>query len=120
MKRIVSRFLIIVLLVTVVIPCTSNAVEPRALSIAPGLGFSGTTAYCEVTISCDYGTDEIAATMKLWEGNFCIATWTASGEGQLVLEKTKSNCISGQEYTVTVDAVINGVSKPRVHITRTC
>lgn len=120
MKRIFCQILIVALLACAVLPCSGNAVEPRALSIAPGLGFSGTTAYCEVTISCDYGTDEIYATMKLWEGNFCIATWTDSGEGHLVMEKTKSNLTEGMEYTVTVDAVINGVTKPRVHIRRTC
>ena len=112
--------LLISILISTFCPITASAVESRAMSIAPGLSFSGTTAYCDVTVSCDYSSDKISATMKLWEGNFCIATWTASGTGSLSMMKTKSNCISGQEYTLTVDVVINNVSKPRVHITRTC
>lgn len=120
MKKRCFQALVVFLIACFAIPFATKAVETRALSIAPGLSFSGTTAYCEVTVACDHSYDEIDATMKLWEGNFCIATWSASGDGVLVMEKTKSNCIRGQEYTVTVDAVINGVSKPRVHIKRTC
>ena len=120
MKRAFSQILIVVLIISIAIPIIGTATETRAMTIIPGLSFSGTTANCEVTVACDYTTDKISATMKLWEGNFCIATWTASGSGSLSMEKTKSNCTEGQEYTVTVDVVINGVSKPRVHIKRTC
>lgn len=120
MKKMCCSTLVVILLALMALPSIAYAAEPRALSIAPGLGFFGTTAYCEVTILCDYATDEIEATMKLWEGNYCIATWHASDEGTLSMQKTKSNCTEGQEYTVTVDVVINGVSKPRVHIKRTC
>lgn len=120
MKKVCCGILMVILLAGSILPIRTGAVEARAMTIAPGLSFSGTTAYCDVTVLCDYSTDEIDATMKLWEGNFCIATWNGSDEGMLVLDETYSGVTKGQEYTVTVDVVINGVSKPRVFVKRTC
>ena len=119
MKRVCALLLTVIMVLAMIVPCTASAAEARAMSIVPGLSFSGTTAYCEVVINCDYSTDEITATMRLWEGNFCIATWSDSGEGVLYIDGSKA-VTKGNTYSLTVDATINGVQKPRVLIERTC
>lgn len=119
MKKKVCILLAFLLLLGSVMPISAKAATSRAMSIAPGLSFSGTTAYCEVTVCTDYVTSEIDATMKLWNGSTCIATWTASDTGILGMNKTKT-VTKGVTYTLTVDVTINGVAEDRVSISRTC
>lgn len=119
MKKSICALFAFFILLGAVLPIPANAVSPRIVTIVPGLSFTGTTAHCEVTVLCDYATDEIDATMRLWEGNTCIATWSDSDEGSLSIYETET-VTPGNEYTVTADVTINGEANPRVYIRRTC
>lgn len=118
MKRRLCILLTAIMLLSALSPVMANAAEPRILSIAPSLSFSGTTAYCELTVVGDYSTDEYEATVKLWEGNTCIKTWTCSGTGYIEFSKTYTVKLN-TEYTLTADVTVNDVTKPRVYIRRT-
>lgn len=83
------------------------------------LSFDGTTVTCEARIRPNNSSDVISMTVKLWKGDVCLKTWTASGSGILYIRKT-ATVTSGQTYTLTVDATINGVAQPQKSITRTC
>lgn len=85
----------------------------------PSLTFSGTTASCSVRVSGTNAKDSISVTMKLWDGSECIRTWTGSGTVLVSLSKT-ATVAKGHTYTLTVDAVIAGVSQPRTSASGTC
>ncbi len=57
--------------------------------------------------------------MKLWNGNQCIATWTARDTSLLSLSET-ATVKRGQSYTLTVDYTIEGTAKPRLSTSGTC
>lgn len=115
MKKSICTFISILILMGSIIPVAANAVSPRALSIAPGLRVSGSTAHCELTVSTDYTTSDIDAVIKLWNGSSCVATWNRSGTGFLSFYETKT-VIAGNTYTLTADVTVDGVAKPRVSI----
>lgn len=115
MKKI-AFILALVLIFTV--PVATYAAT-RELDIFPDLVFNGTTATCEVTVLGDKTTDEIEVTMKLWRGSTCLNTWFDDGYGYVFMSKP-ATVIKGQTYRLTIDVVINGVSKPRVFIDGTC
>lgn len=112
-----SILLALLLLVTVF--TTAQASPARSLSTNPLLSFAGTTANCSVYIRADNLNDSISATIQLWQGSSCVATWYASGVGSLTHSASKA-VTSGLQYTLTVDATINGSSIPRVSTTQTC
>lgn len=99
-------------------PLTVHAAT-RALSIYPDLAFNGTTATCDATVLGDTDSEYIVVTMKLWHGTNCIASWTDSGYG-FVLMNEKCTVTKGQTYKLTVDVTINGVSKTPVSVSETC
>lgn len=101
------------------IPIYANAASLRVTHVAPTLSFSGTTATCAVKIVAEDSAYPISATVKLWQGNDCIATWYPSGTGSLNFSGTKT-VTSGLQYTLTVDATVNGSTIPTRSITRTC
>lgn len=120
--RKMALFLALILILTV--PTTAYAavpeeISPFALKIMPSLSFDGETANCTVTVIGDNMSDSISITMKLWQGNSCIATWSASGTGYMQFSRN-STVIDGVEYKLTADVVLNGVIKPRVSVTGTC
>lgn len=113
-----GAFLLAVLIV-LSIPMTAFAASPRSLSIMPALTFDGTTANCSVTIVGDRITDDLSATIKLWRGTTCLATWTTSGEGYIFWDDT-ATVTRYRTYKLTVDVTINGVTKPQVYAEGTC
>lgn len=114
-KRIVVLSIVLMLLISV----TAQAVAaPRAYG-TPSLTFSGTTASCSVKVTGKNANDSISVTMKLWDGSECIHTWTGSGTVLVSLSKT-ATVTKGHSYTLTVDAVIAGVSQPRTSAYGTC
>lgn len=109
----------ILALVLLALPVTANAVTPRFITIVPSLSFEQETAKCSVSVTANSFNDNITATIKLWDGGFCIATWTGSGSGYLNMNKTKEvNKYS--EYIMTVSVTINGVTQPTVSTYGTC
>lgn len=115
--RKVALFLAILLVLA--IPIIANANNSRIVSVTPRLSFSGTTATCIVRVDAEDFTYPVSATVKLWQGNDCIATWNPSGTGSLNFSGTKA-VTSGLQYTLNVDATVNGSTIPTRSITRTC
>lgn len=112
-----KNVLLFALLFLFFIPVKTNATTTRIVTIDPRLDFDGTTANCYVSIF-DPSAD-IKATIKLWQGTSCIATWNAKGTGFVEFSDTVT-VSKGKSYTLTVDAIIDGVAKPRQSCTGTC
>ena len=113
------KIALLLALVLFVLPVTANAATPRNVTIIPRLGFEGETAKCSVTVTGNSINDNITAVIKLWDGGYCIATWTASGSGYLNMNRTKEvNKYS--EYIMTVEVTINGVKQDTVSTYGTC
>lgn len=91
----------------------ASAVSTLNVNTVARLNISGTTASCMGNVVADKTTDSISATMRLWENGTCIATWNSTGNGSLMMNKTKT-VTSGRSYKVTVDASVNGVKQARV------
>ncbi len=120
--RKMALFLALILILSVpttVYAAVPEEISPFALKIMPSLNFEGNTAHCTATVIGDNMNDSISVTMKLWKGNVCCATWTASGSGYLQINRTK-NITAGLEYRLTVDIKINGSAKPTVSVTGKC
>ncbi len=119
MKKTLCLIFALILLTATVLPISTSAATPKSISIIPSLGFDGTTAELGLEVNCGYLTDSISAVVILWEGNFALDQWHPSGSGFLDFIETYS-VSRGHTYTLTADVTINGVTRPRVSITRTC
>lgn len=116
----IKKALSLVLLLAVVFSVSAQAAGPeRIIRMTPSISFSGTTATCSVDVRGNTATDRISFVAKLWHGNTCLNTWTASGTGHATLNKTQS-VTRGQTYKLTVDATINGEAQPTKSVTKTC
>ena len=98
--------ILLALLLLVAIFTTAQASPARIPLARPALSFSGTTANCTTRVNSGTSDGNISATIQLWQGSTCVATWYA--------------VTSGLQYTLTVDATVNGSSIPRVSTTKTC
>lgn len=114
-----KKILIISLVLMLLISIPAQAAVTRIVGNTPTLTISGTTASCSVKVYGKNANDSISVTMKLWDGNECIRTWTGSGTLMVSLSKT-ATVTKGHSYTLTVDAVIAGVSQPRTSAYGTC
>lgn len=63
--------------------------------------------------------NDIDIVVKLWKENSCIATWKESGAGYVYLSKNKT-VEKNHEYTLTIDATINGKTQPAASFTAKC
>ena len=114
------KIALLLALVLFVLPVTANAsTHPRSITIIPTLGFKGETAQCSVTVMANSYNDNVIAVIKLWDGGFCIATWTATGSGYLNMNRTVE-VNKGTEYIMTVAVTINGVQQDTVSTYGTC
>ena len=91
----------------------------RYSNVHPELKFDGTTAYCTASVTGNSMKDEIDIVVKLWKGNGCIATWKESGVGYVFLSKNKT-VEKNYEYTLTIDAKVNGKTRPTASVTAKC
>lgn len=112
--------LIIALIMILSVPTTAYAamseeISPFVLRIYPHISFDGKTATCSVNVLVDSSSDRISITMKLWQGNSCIATWSTSGTGCMQFSRSK-NVTEGLQYKLTADVTINGIAKPTVSV----
>ncbi len=117
MKRGVSLMLVLVLTLGLALP--AGAVQPRALTWSGDLTFEDQVAYCMGHGDGDWATDYIEITMKLWQGNLCLATWEKSGYISVGMEET-CPVMSRVTYTLTVDVTINGVHEGTITRTGRC
>ena len=107
--------ILLALLLLVAVFTTAQASPARIPLARPALSFSGTTT----RVNSGTSDGNISATIQLWQGSTCVATWYASGVGNLTHSASKA-VTSGLQYTLTVDATVNGSSIPRVSTTKTC
>ncbi len=114
-KGILTLIVIVAVMLSSVV--LADPVEVKASIITPSLTFSGTTAQCAVSVS-DAGK-AITVTMKLYQGNSLISSWSKSGTGYVYLYKTKT-VTKGKTYTLKVSGTINGVAFAGPTITRKC
>lgn len=115
-KRILSAFLAVALLSSMVIT-TAAAVETRANGWTPTLSFDKTTANCFVSVAAI--GKPITATLELWHGETCIASWSDSAISRLIIDED-CKVIRRQTYTLKVSGTIDGVLFTGTPITGTC
>ena len=116
MRKIAMSLAVIMILM---LPMTAHAFTPRIIRIYPSLSFKGTTANCSVVVIADASSDEIEATIKLWQGSRCVATWQEDGTGNLVFKDT-ATVTSGRTYELTADVTINGVAQSQASVSAKC
>lgn len=97
----------------------SVSAAPRALTINPTLGFTGTTAECEAMVVGNNTSEFIEVTMKLMRGSYCEATWSASGYGYVYMYEEKS-VTKNITYTLVVEVTVNNVASSPVSISDKC
>lgn len=114
-----TRFFAVVLLVVMSLCMAAQAVDTRAVTVAPQLTFSGTTANCVAACSGNNSTDKISATLTLYQGGSEVTHWTASGTRKVSFNKTYS-VKSGKSYKLTLTYSVNGVSQSSKSTTATC
>lgn len=114
-----KRILPILLIVLVVFSSTAHAASSRVAPVIPRISFAGTTATCTVVIAAEQSTDDIEATIKLWQGSQCLKTWVRSSTGYLVFSG-EAAVVKGKTYQLTVDATLAGNSLPRFSVEGTC
>lgn len=115
-KRVFALSLVLVMLLGTVVQAAGPIKAPQANY---SLSFSGTTATCMANVRGNNSADQLSVTVKLWNGNTCLKTWTASGSGNLRLSKTAA-VSKGKTYKMTVDYTVNGVKQPQKSTTKTC
>ncbi len=115
MKKIISFILIAIILVSV--PVVAFAEPMRIPSASTSLSFDGTTAYCGATLV--EANKMIEATMSLWDGGTCLASW--AGRGKSVVSLSGSCEVeSGKTYTLQVSGTIDGGTFSAPPMSRTC
>ena len=102
-KRIISAFLMVVLVLTV---SANEAFSVKSTMSALSLDISGSTAQCSV-LARDNGK-KISVTMELWNGSTLLATWTGSGTNYATANGSYSNVQRGKTYTLKAYGTANG------------
>ena len=105
MKR---RTLFIALILVMVMQVPALALSERTSVHNPGLSFSGTTAYCSISVTGD-PDDEVSVVLTLWNGREIIASWSAASTSRpYVAIVEEATVIKGQSYKLVADIYING------------
>lgn len=115
-KKIVS--LTLALLMVLSLSVSALAITPRWVttdSCDVWLGFSGTTANCNVIIDGKSGTNKIVATVYLQKyvnGSYTtVTTWGGTSYSDTyMLDDTANNCVKGTSYRLLVSATVYNVS----------
>lgn len=94
MKR---RVVVIIAMLVTLLTISAEAVGLRAIGGMPRLTFNGTTAHCVVVCNGDKNTDEVKATLTLYQGSTYVDSWSASGKGKAYISE---DCAvkSGKSY----------------------
>ena len=110
---------VIVLLLSAVMLCsiTAYAVETKSDLNSPELAFDGTTAICEFKHS-SLG-DTITVTMKLWQGDTLVDSWTQTGTSRVSMSET-CQVSRLKMYTLEVSGTCGGVAFGPVSVSKRC
>ena len=114
-KKVLALGLVLALMLGV----TVQAASPWAIRQNLSLTFDEATAVCTANVHANKATDKVSITMKMWNGETAIQTWTASGTGFADLCKTRP-VVKGLTYKLTLDTTINGVAQTTWSTTKTC
>ncbi len=112
-----KRILLTIVLVSIISNSMMVSAAIRTTMVTPTLTFTGTTAYCRVSIT-EIGKD-IEATLELWQGDTLIDSWSGSATSYLVIAGNHS-VISGLTYTLEVTGTIDGVAFTGTPVIKTC
>lgn len=113
-----KRLLGLLVIVAMFLSAPVSAAAFRTIDVIPDITFNGTEATCVVRITADKATDEISATMELWQGRTLVDRWDGEGVWSLKLDKT-ADVEKGKTYELVINYLVNGVAKPTVRISRT-
>ena len=114
-----KRILILSALFILVFTMSAQALEPRTTTSKPILSFSGMTAYCAVECAGESTSDEVKATLTLYQGTTYVDSWSGSGKGCASLSGS-CKVMRGKTYKLVLTYSVNGNSKPSVFTTGSC
>lgn len=97
---------------------TVQGLSTRAADIDSDLKFNGTEAICAVVVFSDNDTEKIDVTMKLYQSNTVINTWSETGYGAIDCVKT-AKVSKGKTYKLIVEIEINGTAQKPITIEKT-
>lgn len=117
MKR--QRVLLAALLVLFSFTISAQAIEPRIGSAAPSLSFDGTTAHCYANYVAGNRSDELTATLTLYQNTSIIDSWTSCGKGRFSVSG-KCTVEKGKTYKLVLTYSVNGADKPSTSVSSTC
>ena len=92
----------------------------HGISGKPSLTFNGTTAHCLAFCSGAKNSDNVDATLTLYQNGRKLTSWSDSGKGSLTIIGDYAAAVSGKEYTLTLTYAIDGTKKPSVSVTAVC
>lgn len=110
--------LLLAIILLISMPLSVSAAS-NALTINPTLGFTGTTAECEVMVVGNNTSELIEVTMKLMRGTYCEASWNSSGYGYVYMYE-EENVTKNITYTLVIEVTVNGVASTPVSISDKC
>ena len=114
-----KRILILSALFILVFTMSAQALEPRTTTSKPILSFSGMTAYCAVECAGESTSDEVKATLTLYQGTTYVDSWSGSGKGSVSFSGS-CKVEHGKSYKLVLTYSVNGSSKPSVSTTGRC
>lgn len=117
-KRFVSAGLA-ALLVCLLVAQTALAATPRAAGATYDLSFEGNTAVCTAICKGNSTSDNISATMLLYEDGVFVDSWSGSGKWKVTLSG-EYPAVSGKTYRLAVSYSVNNLVQPIVSTTATC
>ena len=97
----------------------AQALEPRVANCSLSLTFDGTTAICEAICTGNSSTDQVKATIELYQGNTYLASWS-NEETYFVAISGQRGVTRGKSYTLKLTYTINGVAQPEQSVTKVC
>lgn len=114
-----KRVFLLIAMIVLVLTVSVQALETRTINNKPNLSFSGMTAYCSTVCTGEGGSDQVDATLTLYQGSNYIDSWSGSGKGRISVSGN-STVKSGKTYTLTLTYSTNGAKRSSVSTTSTC
>lgn len=113
-----KRILVLSALLVLALTMSVQALEARVAS-RPVLTFNRTTAYCMADCSGNGSSDEVEATLTLYQGTTYVDSWSGSGTGTVSISGS-CRVTSGKSYKLVLEYSVNGSAIPSVSATGVC
>lgn len=111
MKRRISIFLLAISIICA-IPISASAIKLRIPHNNISLYFSSGNVVCSASCVGRSPTDELDATLTLYENNSYVDSWSESGTWYVSIGDEYVNAVHGKTYKLTLSWYINGISQP--------